>query len=73
MIDGRRIVREQYGKDHAPALRALARLLTAAAWPPAVLLHLWHIRRLRGAKGVPIRRALQAVWSAMRHNILPGE
>jgi hypothetical protein len=43
------------------------------AWPPAVLIHLWQIRRVRGAEAVPIERVPGALWAAMRHNVLPGE
>jgi hypothetical protein len=73
MVDARRIVRCHFGRHHLPVHRALARLLTATAWPPAVLLHLCQIRYDRGSEAVPIKRAFGALWAALRHNILPGE
>jgi hypothetical protein len=72
MVDARRMVRRNFGRGHHPVYRALARVLVAAAWPPAVLVHLWQIRRWR-AEAVPIKRVPRAFWAAMRHNILPGE
>ena len=73
MVAARRMVRRHFGRDHHPAQRALARALTMTAWPLAVLIHLWRIRRFSGPKEMPIRRAPGAIWAAMRHNILPGE
>jgi hypothetical protein len=72
MIDARRMVRRNFGRGHHPVYRALARVLVAAAWPPAVLIHLWQIRRWL-SDAVPIQRVPGAFWAAMRHNILPGE
>jgi hypothetical protein len=73
MVAARRIVRRHFGRDHHSAYRALAQVLAAMAWPPAVLIHLWHIRRDRGPEEVPIKHAPGALWAAMRHNVLPGE
>jgi hypothetical protein len=72
MVDARRMVRRNFGRGHHPIYRLLARILVAAAWPLAVLVHLWQFRRWRPA-AVPIERVPRAFWAAMRHNILPGE
>jgi hypothetical protein len=73
MVAARRLVRRQYGRDHGPVRRTLARLFAAVIWPPAVLVHLWEIRRHRGAEAVPIVRAPGAIWTALRNNVIPGE
>ena len=73
MVDVRRIVRQNFGRDHPSVHRALAQVLTTTAWAPAVLVHLWEIRRFRGPDAVPIKRVPGALSAAMRHNILPGE
>jgi hypothetical protein len=73
MIDARRMVRQQFGRDHHPALRKLAQALTMTVWPLAVMVHLWQERRLSAPEEMPIRRAPGAIWAAIRHNILPGE
>ena len=73
MVHARRIVRQQYGHGHRPVHRALARVLVSIAWPPAVLLNLWQIRRSRGSEAVPIKQAPRAFWAAIRHNVIPGE
>ena len=73
MVAARRIVRQHFGSDHHPAYRALAKVLAAIAWPPAVLIHLWEIRYVRGPEAVPIKHIPGALWAAMRHNVLPGE
>jgi hypothetical protein len=72
MVDARRMVRRNFGRGHHPVYRALARVLVAAAWPPAVLVQLCQFRRWR-PEAVPIERIPGAFWAAMRHNILPGE
>ena len=41
MVAARRMVRRHFGRDHHPVYRALAQVLAAIAWPPAVLMHLW--------------------------------
>jgi hypothetical protein len=73
MVAARRLVRHQYGRNHGPVRRNLARLFAAVVWPPAVLVHLWEICRHRGMEAVPIRRAPGAIWAALRHNVIPGE
>src|SRR6516225_3038058 len=73
MVAARRMIRRHFGRDHHPAQRALAQALTMTAWPLAVVVHLWQMRRFCGAEETPIRHALGAIWAAMRHNILPGE
>jgi hypothetical protein len=73
MVAARQAVRRHFGRDHRPAYRALARVLAAAAWPPAVLIALWRVRWYRGPDAVPIQRVPGAFWAALRHNILPGE
>jgi hypothetical protein len=47
--------------------------MSATAWPAAVLVHLWQIRRFERPDSMPMKRVPQAVWAALRHNILPGE
>ena len=73
MVAARRMARRHFGRDHHPVYRALAQVLAAIAWPPAVLIHLWQIRHFRGPEAVPIKRVPGALWAAMRHNVLPGE
>ena len=73
MVAARRMVRQHFGGDHHAVYRAIAQLLVATAWPAAVLLALWQIRRYRGRDGVPTQRIPGALWAAMRHNINPGE
>src|SRR5262245_59250941 len=73
MVDARRIVRRHYARDHRPIHRALARVLVTAVWPLAVLVNLWEVRRSRAPQVVPIRRLPGAFWSAIRHNVVPGE
>jgi len=73
MVCARRIVRQLYGRNHHPIYRALARVLVTIAWPPALLLSLWEIRRSRGPEAVPIKQAPRALWGAFRHNVVPGE
>jgi len=73
MVRARRIVRRHYARSYHPLHRALARVLVTIAWPPAVLLHLWEIRRSRGPRAVPIKEASRAFWAAIRNNVIPGE
>jgi hypothetical protein len=73
MTEARRIVRRYFGRDHHRIYRASAQIFFTVAWPPAVLLHCWQIRRFRGPEAVPIKRIPGAIWTAMRHNVLPGE
>src|SRR5262249_49799611 len=49
------------------------KILTAAAWPPAVLVNLWQARRMFQADAMPVRRMPKAFWVAMRNNVLPSE
>jgi len=70
MVEARRIVRHYFGHNYHPAYRKLAQVLATLAWPPAVLIHLWKISY---DVAVPIRRIPGALWTAMRHNILPSE
>jgi hypothetical protein len=73
MVSARRIVRRHFGRDYHPLLRLFAQVLAAIAWLPAVLIHLSHIRRDHGPDVVPIKRVPGALWTALRHNILPSE
>ena len=73
MVEARRIVRQYFGRNYHPVYRALAQVFATIAWPPAVLIHLWHIRRDHGPGEVPTKRIPGALWTAMRHNILPSE
>jgi hypothetical protein len=73
MVTARRMARRHFGRDHHPVYRALAQVLAAIVWPPAVLIHVWEIRSSRGPEAVPIKRVPGALWAAMRHNVLPGE
>jgi hypothetical protein len=66
------MVRRHFGRDHHPVYRALAQVLAAVVWPPAVLLQLWVIRR-HGPGTVPIKQVPGALWAALRHNVGPGE
>jgi hypothetical protein len=73
MVAARRMARRHFGRNHHPVYRALAQVLAAIAWPPAVLILLWRIRYFRGREAVPIKHVPGALWAAMRHNVLPGE
>lgn len=73
MLAARRIAHESFGRGHNRIRRASAKILVTIAWPPAVLLHCWQIRRFRGPEAVPVKRIPGAFWTAMRHNVLPGE
>ena len=73
MVHARRIVRQHYARGHHLILRALARVLVTAAWPFAVLVNLWEIRRVRGPEAVPLKEVPRALWTAIRHNVVPGE
>src|SRR5262249_1350661 len=71
-VYARRVVRQYYASSYHPLHRALARVLVTIAWPPAVLLNLWEIRRSRGPRAVPIKEAPRALWAAFRNNVIPG-
>jgi hypothetical protein len=73
MVSTRRVVRQHFGQAYHPVYRALARMLATIVWPAAVLVNIWQIRRFRGPKAVPIKRIPDALWVALRHNVLPGE
>ena len=73
MVTARRMARRHFGRDHHPAYRALAQVLSGLLWPPAVLLQLWEIRYSRGSEAIPIKQIPGALWAAMRHNVQPGE
>jgi hypothetical protein len=73
MVVTRRMVRQHFGQAYHPVYRALARMLAMTVWPTAVLVNIWQIRRFRGPKAVPMKRIPDAVWVALRHNVLPGE
>jgi Sugar-transfer associated ATP-grasp len=73
MVHARRIVRRHYARDHHPIHRALARVFVTIVWPLAVLVNLWEIRHSRAPEAVPIKRLPRAFWSAIRHNVVPGE
>jgi hypothetical protein len=67
------MARRHFGRKHHPVYRALAQLLTAIVWLPAVLVHLWMILRYYPPEEVPIKQVPGALWAAMRHNVIPGE
>src|SRR5262245_51012240 len=73
MLEARRLVRQHYGCEHGLLLKTLARIFVTVAWPPAVLLNLWQIRRDLHVRAELMRRAPAAFWAAMRHNVLPAE
>jgi hypothetical protein len=73
MIAARKMSRQHFGRNHHPVYRLLAQLLAAIVWPPAVLIHLWMIRRYYAPEEVPIKQIPGALWAAMRHNVVPGE
>jgi Sugar-transfer associated ATP-grasp len=76
MVEARRIVRCHYGRDHDPVRRKLAQVFVTIAWPPAVILNLWLARRWLGSREavlLTIKRIPGALWTAIRHNVLPSE
>src|SRR5262245_28074695 len=76
MVEARRMVRSHYGRDHDPVRRKLAQLFVAMAWPLAVILNLWLARHWlwqREAALLTIKRIPGALWTAIRHNVLPSE
>jgi hypothetical protein len=77
MVEARRVVRRHFGRDHHPVLCKLAQLLVTIAWPPAILINLWQVRHWLGlgpAELMLVRRRIPgALWSAIRHNVLPTE
>jgi Sugar-transfer associated ATP-grasp len=73
MVAARRMARRQFGRNHHPVYRALAQVLAAIAWPPAVLINLCRTLYFREPEEAPIKQVPGALWAAMRHNIEPGE
>jgi hypothetical protein len=75
MVEGRRLVRWHFGRDYDPLRRVVAQAFVTVAWPAAVLLNLWQVRRWLGPEEVmrTTERARGALWAAIRHNILPSE
>src|SRR5262245_37206491 len=76
MVEVRRMVRWHFGRDHDPICRKLAQVFVAMVWPPAVLLTLWLARRWLGpreARLLTIKRIPGALWTAIRHNVLPND
>jgi hypothetical protein len=73
MLKARRIVRDHFGREHSPVARTIAKILTAAVWPPAALVNLWQARQMFGSDAVAVRQMPKAFWAAMCHNILPSE
>ena len=73
MLAARRMVRWHFGRDHHPVHRALAQVLAAVVWPPAVLVDLYEILCHGRLQEASIRRIPGAFWAALRHNVLPSE
>jgi hypothetical protein len=73
MKKARSIVRRHFAHDHSRMYRLLARIFVAFAWPPSVIWNCYQIRRFRGPVAVPLKRVPNAIWAAMRYNVLPGE
>ena len=73
MVDGRRLSRHVFGRGYHPVVRLVAQTFTAIVWPPAVLLHLLHLRCVRGREAISVVRMPGAFWTAMRHNVVPAE
>ena len=73
MVEARRMVRWDFGRDHHPLSRKLAQVLVTMTWPIAVLQNLWLVRQWFGPREALLKRAPGALWAAIRHNILPSE
>src|SRR5262245_39152820 len=73
MVEARRMVRWNFGRDHHPISRKLAQVLVTIAWPLAVFRNLWLVRQWFGPRDELLKRAPGALWAAIRHNILPSE
>jgi hypothetical protein len=75
MVEARRMVRRRFGRDYDPVRRRLAQAFVTIAWPPAVLLNLLQARHWLGPGEAALvsKRAPRALWTAIRHNILPSE
>ena len=73
MVEARRMVRWNFGRDHHPVSRKLAQVLVTLGWPLAVFRNLWLVRQWFGPRDALLKRAPGALWAAIRHNILPSE
>jgi Sugar-transfer associated ATP-grasp len=75
MVEARRTIRRHFGRDYDPVRRRLAQAFVAIAWPPAVLVNLLQVRHWLGPEEAALlpKRAPGALWTAIRHNILPSE
>src|SRR6516164_5465876 len=73
MVEARRIVRRNFGRDHHPINRKLAQVLVTVAWPFAVLQNAWLVRQWFRPRKAFLKRAPGALWAAIRHNVLPNE
>jgi Sugar-transfer associated ATP-grasp len=73
MVEARRMVRSDFGRDHHPVSRKLAQVLVTIAWPLAVFHRLWLVRQWFRPWEALLKRAPGALWAAIRHNILPSE
>ena len=73
MVEARRLVRWNFGRDHHPVSRKLAQVLVTLGWPLAVFRNLWLVRQWFGPRDALLKRAPGALWAAIRHNILPSE
>ena len=73
MVEARRMVRWNFGRDHHPVSRKLAQVLVTVAWPLAVLQTLCLVREWFRPRDAWLKRAPGALWAAIRHNILPSE
>ncbi len=73
MVEARRMVRWHFGRDHHPVRRKLGQVLVSMTWLPTVLLNLWQERDWLGPWRIVLPRVPGALWTAIRHNILPSE
>src|SRR5262249_22164828 len=73
MVVARRVARLHFGRNHNSVYRTLAKILAAITWPLAVFVQLCEIRYFRGPEAVPTQQIPGALWSALRHNVQPGE
>jgi hypothetical protein len=73
MVEARRMVRWHFGRDHRPVRRKLAQVVVTIAWPFVVLPNLWGVRHWFRPRNELLRHVPRAIWTAIRHNILPSE
>ena len=52
MVQARRMVRWDFGRDHHPVSRKLAQVLVTIAWPLAVFRNLWLVGQWLGSRDV---------------------